>query len=228
MQHRVKGGVEAAGPDLGLEPLAEGRHQRYAQFVLQFVQHALDVLADDPGDAGGSDEDGVGLVAFIGLEDRVPQLFRGAEDCVPLLQIGADDLDVAVFQPPQARPGLVVDVARHRIGRTAHRRMVDHQRVRDAAELVLAAARRAGAGLGEAAFPVLCAAGGGLPVQVADGADIAGDGLQPVLPDRHLVPFDVYDAHTPSVRSVRPQTKKDRMRWYAAGLLLTGEPDNQL
>jgi hypothetical protein len=195
VQHRVKGGVESAGPDLGLEPLAESGDQRDVQLVLQVVQHALDVLTDDAGDAGGRDEDRLRLVALIGLQNRVAQLFRAAEYRVPLVQVRADDAQVGVVEPAHARPGLEVHVAGHRVGRAANRRMVDDDGVLDAAELPLAAPRGAGARLGEAALAVPHVAAGGPVVQIPDGADVTGDGTEPELPDRHLVLLDVDRAH---------------------------------
>ena len=86
------GGVEAGCPDLRLEALAEDGNHRHAQFLFSLDAHALHIVADYTGSAGGENKYGACMGARAYLAYRLCQLLRAAVHRVLLLKVGGEDL----------------------------------------------------------------------------------------------------------------------------------------
>ena len=80
----VVGRVKAGGQILDLKPSQKQATTGMPQFLGQFVRRALHVVADDARGAGGGDEDGVGMHAFVDLAHNLDEFLRRAEDGVLL------------------------------------------------------------------------------------------------------------------------------------------------
>ena len=93
-QNAMLGGIKAGAPMLGTEAFAGERYHGNSQFCLLLVRNAFDILTDNARGAGGSDKDGLRLVALKSIVNGLTQFIRRTEHHVAFNQIGVDDAQI--------------------------------------------------------------------------------------------------------------------------------------
>ena len=86
-EHGLAGGV-VAGPLVALKPFGLHRQDRDALLLAHLFADALQVVADDPHDAGGVDEGRLGVVPVDEFVQGPVELGLAAEDHVHFLEVG--------------------------------------------------------------------------------------------------------------------------------------------
>ena len=89
-KHTMESDVETRRPVLGTETFAMQRNNRHANFRFHFFGNRIDVFANDSGSASHTDENRLGVKAFLCVEDSLAELFRSAENHVLFFQVRAD------------------------------------------------------------------------------------------------------------------------------------------
>ena len=89
-KHTMESDVKTRRPVLGTEAFAMQRNNRHANFRFHFFGNRIDVFANDGGSASHTDENRLGVKAFLCVEDGLTELFRSAKDHVLFFQVRAD------------------------------------------------------------------------------------------------------------------------------------------
>ena len=136
-ENAMESDVKTRRPVLGTETFAMQRNDRHANFRFHFFGNRIDVFANDGGSASHTDENRLGVKAFLCVKDCLAEFFGSAKDHVLFFQVRADVQRILQRLSTAAKTVMHREVKLGVFAAATDRRMVNQGAVRKVPHLAL-------------------------------------------------------------------------------------------
>ena len=136
-ENAMESDVKTRRPVLGTETFAMQRNNRHANFRFHFLGNGVDVFTDNSGRTSHTDENRLGVKAFLCVKDCLAEFFGSAKDHVLFFQVRADVQRILQGLSTTAKAVMHREVKLGIFAAATNRRMVNQGAVRKVTHLAL-------------------------------------------------------------------------------------------